>query len=129
MISYEWEFEPLIVLNGQFGNLQDVVVAAAWRRIATDGEHMAELCGRVQFQQPSPENYTPYEALTKAQVVSWVEASIGKQAIQEYDARLGSAIELQRNPPFVSRRCPWVPEREPIVTPKAIETEVADAVA
>lgn len=130
MIVYDWEFEPLIVLNGQFGNLQDVVVAAPWRRIATDGERMAELYGKAQFQQPSPQNYTPYESLTKDQVASWVEGSIGQEDMAKYDAQLASLIEYQRNPPFVSRRCPWVPEPEPVIVPEPIAgTEVKDALA
>lgn len=107
-ITYEWQFDYLVTLNGTFGDLQDAVAAVAWRRKATCGEHVAILTGRDSFGPPAPENFTPFAAITQAQVAAWLEASLGQQQLAEYDAQLAEMIDQQINPPFIVKGLPWM---------------------
>jgi hypothetical protein len=69
---------------------------------AVDGEHTASSYGTVGYTQ-EPGNYTPFEQLTKEQVVGWVQESLGKD---EVEAGLAAQIEALKNPVSESG-LPW----------------------
>jgi hypothetical protein len=69
---------------------------------AVDGEHTASSYGTVGYTQ-EPGNYTPFEQLTKEQVVGWVQESLGKD---EVEAGLAAQIDALKNPVSESG-LPW----------------------
>jgi hypothetical protein len=69
---------------------------------AIDGDYAASSYGTVGFTQEQS-NYTPFEQLTKEQVVGWVQESLGKD---EVEAGLAAQIDAQKNPVSESG-LPW----------------------
>ena len=61
---------------------------------AVDGEVTASTYGTVGYTQEEG-NFTPYESLTKEQVVGWVQNSLGKDTVE---ASLADQINAQKNP-------------------------------
>jgi hypothetical protein len=78
------------------------VVTVHYTVSAVDGEFTASTYGTVGYTQKS-ENFTPFNQLTKEQVVGWVQNSLGKETVEE---NLTAQIEAQKNPVQVSG-LPW----------------------
>ena len=68
---------------------------------AVDGDFSASTYGTIGFEGDTPA--TPFESLTKEQVVSWVKDKLGEEAVE---ASLAAQIEAQRNPVKASG-LPW----------------------
>ena len=67
------------------------------------GNFMASTYGTVSYTQQPEETYTPYDQLTKEQVIGWVQTSLGKDTVE---ASLAAQIELQKNP-VQATGLPW----------------------
>ena len=78
------------------------VVTVHYTVSAVDGEFTASTYGTVGYTQEEG-NFTPYDQLTKEQVVGWVQNSLGKDTVEE---SLAAQIEAQKNPVQVSG-LPW----------------------
>jgi hypothetical protein len=76
------------------------VTTAHWTVSATDGEYLASSYGSCGFDG---ELTTPYESLTKEQVLEWVWQTVDKDA---YEASLAAQIEAQKNP-VSATGVPW----------------------
>jgi hypothetical protein len=76
------------------------VTCAHWTVSATDGDFSAGAYGTCGFDG---ELTTPYESLTKEQVLEWVWQTVDKDA---YEASLATQIEAQKNPVSASG-IPW----------------------
>lgn len=70
------------------------VVTVHYTVNAVDGEFTASTYGTVGYTQEEG-NFTPYESLTKEQVIGWVKDSLGEETVQ---ASLTAQIESQKNP-------------------------------
>ena len=78
------------------------VFTAHWRCDASDGDFSASSYGTAGFSQ-DPENFTPYEDLTEAQVLEWVWESVDKDATE---AALQAKIDADKNP-TTGAGVPW----------------------
>ena len=78
------------------------VFTAHWICRASDGDFSASSYGTAGFSQ-DPENFTPYEDLTEAQVLEWVWESVDKDATE---AALQAKIDADKNP-VTSAGVPW----------------------
>jgi hypothetical protein len=76
------------------------VYTAHWTVSATDGDFSASSYGSCGFDG---ELTTPYEDLTKEQVLGWVWEKVNKE---ETEASLASQIESQKNP-VTATGVPW----------------------
>jgi hypothetical protein len=76
------------------------VTCAHWTVSATDGDYSASSYGSCGFDG---ELTTPYEDLTKEQVLEWVWQTVDKE---ETEQALAGQIEAQRNPTQASG-LPW----------------------
>jgi hypothetical protein len=76
------------------------VYTAHWTVSATDGAYSASSYGSCGFDG---ELITPYEDLTKEQVLGWVWEKVNKE---ETEASLASQIEAQKNP-VTATGVPW----------------------
>lgn len=54
--------------------LENIVNNVHWRLQATNDGYFAETYAATSMPEPNPEDFTPYEDLTKEQVVSWLVA-------------------------------------------------------
>ena len=76
------------------------VTTAHWRCDAVDGDFSASSYGTCGFDG---ELTTPYESLTKEQVLEWVWQTADKDATE---ASIASQIEAQKNP-VSATGVPW----------------------
>ena len=105
MNTYNWVIEALDCKVNE-GNLQDVVYTVHCRYRATDENGItAETYGAQAVLPPSEEDFTPYNELTKEQVVGWLEASMD---VSSMDLYLDNQIELIVNPVDVTPPLPFV---------------------
>ena len=81
------------------------VITAHWTATKSDGEYTASSYGAEGFQ-PDPESpdFKPFEQLTEADVIGWLEAKEGWAAGLEQ--RLNAELERLKNPP-VLHGLPW----------------------
>ena len=91
------------------GDLQDVVIIVNYFRnlieIDDDGkEWVSQSLGSFECSQPSESDYIPYNDLTEAQVIGWLESGLNVIDIDRY---LEANIELQKNPPVIILPNPW----------------------
>ena len=95
MNTYNWTISALDCKVDE-NNLKDVVYTIHWRYSATNENGIfAETYGAQTVAPPSTEDFTPYDQLTKDQVVGWLEASMDVPAMDLY---LDEQIELIIHP-------------------------------
>lgn len=84
------------------------VVIVHFSTFETQGEYTASQYGTESFQpDPDAPGYVPYESLTEADVVGWLESRWGTEGMAAKQAALDADIANQANPPVVSG-LPWV---------------------
>jgi len=104
MTTISWIIERLLVKPTE-GSLTDVVITAAWRCSATDGQYSGSVYATVSFQAPAASDFTPFEDLTQEQVLGWVWTNgVDKTAAE---AAVAQQIENQKNPPITTPPLPW----------------------
>lgn len=69
---------------------------------AVDGDYTASTYGTVGFTEEDID-YTPFDELTKDQVIGWVQDSLGKDTVEE---ALATQIEALKNP-VIESGLPW----------------------
>jgi hypothetical protein len=88
--------------------LPNVINVIHYRYQATqvDGDKtwFAETYGASSVGQPNPQNFVPYEDVTEAEVISWLEEILPMEAMQ---ASLEANIALQINPVEITLPLPW----------------------
>jgi hypothetical protein len=95
--TYEWNIAQMD-RNAADG----FVITVHYTVSAVDGDHAASTYGTVGYTQGEG-SYTPFEQLTKEQVVGWVQESLGKD---EVEAGLAAQIDALKNPVSESG-LPW----------------------
>jgi hypothetical protein len=90
MTNYLWTISDMNRLTSD-----GFVVTVHYRVSATDGTYSANTYGTVGYQEQPGETYVPYDQLTEAQVVGWVQNSLGQSTVE---ASLQSQIDAQINP-------------------------------
>lgn len=73
-----------------------------WRYSLTEDQHTAETYSVQSFTQES-EDFIPFEDITEADVIGWLESSLDIEQLQE---SLRSQIEILKNPPIIYG-LPW----------------------
>jgi len=95
MNTYNWTISALDCKVKE-GDMTDVVYTVHWRYSATNENGItAETYGAQTVDPPSTEDFTPYDQLTKDQIVGWLEASMDVPAM---DINLDKQIELIIHP-------------------------------
>jgi len=116
-ILYDWQYSNIQVELDSEG-LQDVVVSAQWRRIATsdDGKYTAFAQGEVGFLPPNQADFIPFADLTKEEMTTWVIDVLGQSNVNGIDQTLANQIDTAANPSVVVKPAPWNPEdaQEPL---------------
>jgi len=86
------------------------VVNVIWTLTGTDGTQTASIQGNTQYPVSDAQaGFTPYASLTQAQVIGWVQESLGAQGIANYEANVQGQINSLENPPVspVTQPLPW----------------------
>ncbi len=80
------------------------ITVAHWRVTASDGDYSASAYGTCGFTPDATDpNFKPYDEVTEDEVLSWVWASVDKDATE---ASLAQQIEAQKNP-VTATGTPW----------------------
>lgn len=101
MTTFNWTIPQMDRLTSD-----GFVVTVHYRVDAEDEGFVASTYGTIGYTQQPDETYTPYDQLTEAQVVGWVQTSLGQETVE---ASLQSQIDLQKNP-VQEAGVPWASE-------------------
>jgi uncharacterized lipoprotein YmbA len=104
--TYKWIIQAMDCVPQEDGHT-DVVVTAHWVVTATDGAYTSNAYGTQSFTYDASKAFTPYASLTQAEVVGWVQAGMGIDAVTALQESLDQQIANQINPPIVTPPLPW----------------------
>jgi hypothetical protein len=96
-MTYKWVISDLVA-KIQEGELSNIIETVHWRYQATDGEHTADVYGSAGLEGPD-DNFKPFEEVTEADVIAWLEAKLDVEAMQE---GLSNQLDAIANPTHVS---------------------------
>lgn len=99
MITFNWQVVDMDRLTSD-----GFVVVVHYNVSAVDGDYQASTYGTTSYTQTPGETYIPYDELTQAIVVGWVQEAIGKDTVE---ASLQGQIDALKNPVQESG-LPWV---------------------
>ena len=94
--TYQWN-----VVQMDRNTSDGFVTTVHYNVSAVDGDYTASTYGTVGYTEEGA--FTPYNQLTEALVVGWVQESLGKDTVEE---ALAAQITAQKNPVQVSG-LPW----------------------
>jgi len=104
MTTFTWTVSQLDCYP-QYDNQTDVVFTVHWQLTGTDGTHTGSVYSTCGVTYKADTLYTPYDQLTKNQVLGWIWAGgVDKDSAQ---AAVQAQIDNQINPPVVSPQLPW----------------------
>ena len=98
MVNYNWIISDLVA-KIQDGELSNIIETVHWRYQATDGEHTADVYGSVGLEAPDAESFKPFEEVTEADVIAWLEAKLDVEAMQ---SGLDAQLDAIANPTHIS---------------------------
>jgi hypothetical protein len=126
-ITYQWTIQAMDCVPQEDGHT-DVVVTAHWIVVATSSEgkttvdidgntinnpYTSSVYGTQSFTYDASKTFVPYEDLTQEEVVGWVQAGMGVDAVTALQENLDQQIANQVNPPIVTPPLPWAPVPTP----------------
>jgi len=103
MTTFTWRIDQLMA-EKKVGDLENVVVKITWICEATDGEFKTHIAGFLPIQLDQGAPFTPYEEITEAMVLEWVNARIDKALIEE---SLETVIQGNKYPQYIYLPVPW----------------------
>jgi hypothetical protein len=124
--TYQWTIQAMDCVPQEDGHT-DVVVTAHWSVLATSSEgksfkdndgnsytipYTSSAYGTQSFTYDSGKAFIPYDSLTQDEVVGWVQAGMGIDAVTALQENLDKQIENQINPPIVTPPLPWAQPAE-----------------
>ena len=98
MVNYKWVISNLVA-KIQDGELENIIETVHWRYQAIEGELIVDVYGSVGLEAPDAESFVPHEELTQADVISWLEANLDVDQLQE---GLNAKLEAIKNPTHVN---------------------------
>ena len=118
-ITYTWAITELALTS--VGQLQDYVVQSRWTCTGTDENGIeGAFQGATPFKpDPSQQDFVPYDQLTEAQVLGWIQAVVVGQYWEHVQEQIAKQIALKVNPVTPTSQFPWSPPAPPGPTPPA----------
>ena len=107
--TYAWKINALYTVDAG-AQEPNYVVNSLWTLTGVDGQYTASIDGNTQFEvQADQPDFTPYDQLTEALVIGWVQDSLGEQGIANFEANVQGQIDSQINPPVspMNTPLPW----------------------
>ena len=93
MTNFRWKIHALNAASQ--GELTQVVKSVKWRYIGEAEKASAEVSGVTAVDPADPVNFTPFNDLTREQVVAWLEA---KEDVAAHQAAIQKQIDDMLNP-------------------------------
>ena len=85
---------------------QDYVVIANYSVVGVDGTYSASLSNIARFSTASVSPFIPYEDLTEAIVIGWIQSELGVDGVSNIESCIQGQIDSQINPPVVPMNTP-----------------------
>ena len=98
MVTITWSITSMTILP-QVDGYSDFAWQVGWLCSATDGTNTQTMGSGVTFypaQQTEP--YTPYDQLTEAQVIGWVQQALGPETTAKTETVLTNSLTAQVAP-------------------------------
>ena len=116
--TFTWDIDPLecAVLEN---DLPNVVKTVHWRYTVSDGLKEDSLYGSVDLNPPTPDKFTPYDKLTKEQVIMWIVDGLNEPAMQK---ALLDSINNQEHPQVINNNPPWGPSANTVSAPTPVKS-------
>jgi hypothetical protein len=117
-LTYTWRLTGLTKSNPPSLNVENVIIGTRWEVVGTDENgNEGKFNGATPFNLSTvdPNNFTPYEQLTEAQVLGWIQSVVSGSAPTNYWAHISEKIQEQidRNAMSISDvgdgELPWSP--------------------
>ena len=107
MTTYTWAVTALYTET--IAGEQNYVVIANYSVVGVDGTYSASLSNIARFSTESVSPFIPYEDLTEADVIGWIQADLGTDGVDNLYACIQGQIDSQINPPVVpvNTPLPW----------------------
>jgi hypothetical protein len=105
-----WTWQITSMQQWPSGTNAGYVVNVNWELTGTDGTQTASIGGNTQYPVTDAQaGFTPYASLTQAQVIGWVQESLGAQGIANFEANVQGQINSLENPPVspTTQPLPW----------------------
>ena len=120
MTNYTWTIAALECATEENG-LNKVVKTVHWRYKGTDETSgiSYELFGAQAMDAPNTSSYIPYDELTEATVISWLEKKLD---VSSFQASIVTEIEKIKNPPIFVEYSPFHPKPTTTSTIEEIST-------
>ena len=106
--TYTWIIEQMdcYPVNPQ----PDCVFSVHWRCNGTDSAtpvNEATIFGIQEIAYNPSDPYIPYNSLTEAIVIGWVQSAMGVSGVADVEANLSTQLVALENPQVVSPPLPW----------------------
>ena len=107
MTTYTWAVTALYTET--IATEQNYVVIANYTVIGVDDTYSAELSNIARFSTASVTPFVPYQDLTEAIVIGWIQDELGVDGVSNLEACIQGQINSQINPPVVpvNTPLPW----------------------
>lgn len=97
MTTFTWAVDALYTET--IADQQDYVVIANYTLVGVDGEYEASITRISQFSTESVGEFIPYDELTEAIVVGWIQDELGEDGVANLEACVQGQIDSLINPP------------------------------
>jgi hypothetical protein len=77
-----------------------------WTASLEEGGEVASVYGSTGLGEPASDSFTPYNQLTKSQVVGWLLATLGVDQVVSIEEGLNNQIQQKLNP-TAAAGIPW----------------------
>lgn len=98
----QWKIDRLDCYP-EYEGQQNVVTTAHWELT----EDAARVYGTAVFTLNPEADFIPFEELTEATVIGWVQAVLGEETVAAYEAAITAQLEAIANPPIITPALPW----------------------
>jgi hypothetical protein len=99
-MTYGWLIQELKAkVQDEDSGLENIIETVHYRYQATDGEYTADVYGSVGLEAPDAESFKPFEEVTEADVIAWLESKLDVEAMQ---SGLDAQLDAIANPTHVS---------------------------
>jgi len=110
MTTYTWSINSMYTVQQPD---PDYVVRAFWTLTGVDGQTTVSKTGSVDFLQNQDQSgFVPYNQLTEAMVIGWVQTSLGENTITSFETEIQAQIDFLKNPTSLPEYTPlpWAAE-------------------
>jgi hypothetical protein len=103
MTTYTWTIDNMFTVQQPDPNY---VVNVLWTLTGVDDTTTASVEGNTVFDSNQSGTFIPYNQLTQAIVIGWVQAALGADGIANFEANVQGQINTILNPPVSPENTP-----------------------